>query len=322
LKKNNVVKRANRAAPYVCVVIPAYKVSDQIIEVVRSIGPEVSKIIVIDDACPDSSGKVLIAGIKDPRLEVIFHSLNTGVGGAVITGYKKALLYGCDVVVKVDGDGQMDTARIIDLIQPTLENRADYTKGNRFFEIDYVKQMPKIRIVGNLGLSFMTKLSTGYWHIFDPNNGFTAIHKSILERLNLEKIDKRYFFESDMLFRLNLLDAKVLDIAIPARYGEEKSSLKIRKVLIEFPIKHTRNLFKRIVYMYYLRDFKLASIELPLGIGLGMFGLVLGFYSWLNGILTNTATPTGTLVLIAMSSLAGLQLILAFFSYDTNNSIK
>ncbi len=125
-----------------------------------------------------------------------------------------------------------------------------------------------------------------------------------------------------MLFRLNLLDAKVLDIAIPARYGEEKSSLKIRKVLIEFPIKHTRNLFKRIMYTYYLRDFKLASIELPLGIGLGMFGLVLGFYSWLNGILTNTATPTGTLVLIAMSSLAGLQLILAFFSYDTNNSIK
>ena len=168
----------------------------------------------------------------------------------------------------------------------------------------------------------MTKLSTGLWQIFDPNNGFTAISGITLKRLNFEKIDNGYFFESDMLFRLSLLNARVVDIHLPAIYGEEKSNLIIKQVLFEFPIKHARNLFKRILYTYYLRDFNLASIELPIGMLLSGFGLILGAYSWIHGIVTNTATQTGTLVLIAMSILIGLQLILAFLSYDTNNKTK
>ena len=306
----------------VCVVIPAYKVSGQIIKVVESLGPEVSKIIVVDDACPEFSGKLLQQTIVEPRLELIYHSVNKGVGGAVKTGYERAMDLGYEIIIKIDGDGQMDSSKIVELIQPIISNQADYTKGNRFFEIEAVQQMPKVRIIGNLGLTFMTKFSTGLWHIFDPNNGFTAIRGSKLRNLNLDKIDDRYFFESDMLFRLNLAQARVSDVQLPAIYGEEKSNLKVKRILFEFPMKHTRNYFKRIAYTYYLRDFNLASIELPLGVLLSGFGLVFGGYSWINGIITATPTPTGTLILVAMSFLAGLQLILAFLSYDTNNSSK
>jgi dolichol-phosphate mannosyltransferase len=304
----------------VCVVIPAFKVSEHIVRVVKSIGPEVSKIIVVDDGCPESSGRLLEKSVREPRLEVIYHTSNKGVGGAVKTGYLRALELGFEVMVKIDGDGQMDSSKITDLIEPILRNQSDYTKGNRFFEIDAVQQMPKIRILGNLGLTFMTKFSTGLWHIFDPNNGFTAILGSTLKKLNLNKIDDRYFFESDMLFRLNLIQARVKDVPLSAIYNNEKSNLKLKKVLFEFPAKHTRNYLKRIAYTYYLRDFNLASIELPLGLLLSGFGLTLGGYSWVHGIITSTPTPTGTLILVAMSFLAGLQLILAFLSYDTNKS--
>lgn len=302
--------------------IPAFRVRDQILDVLSSIGPEVKKIIVIDDLCPDLTGRLIESECLDPRVSVIYNIANLGVGGAVKAGYMYALESGATVVVKIDGDGQMDSTRILDLVTPILEGAADYTKGNRFFDVEAVRQMPKIRIFGNLALSFITKLSSGYWQIFDPNNGFTAVSKSILNKIKLEKVDDRYFFESDMLFRLNLANARVLDIPLPAIYGNEKSQLKIKRVLFEFTLKHIRNIVKRILYTYYLRDFKLASIELPLGLLLGTFGLVLGFYSWVRGIITATATQTGTLILIAMSILAGLQLVLAFLSYDTNTSGK
>jgi hypothetical protein len=295
-------------------------VSEHIVKVVTSIGPEVSKIIVVDDGCPESSGRLLEKSICEPRLEVIYHTNNKGVGGAVKTGYTRALELGYYVIVKIDGDGQMDSSKIADLIEPIQSNRSDYTKGNRFFEIDAVRQMPKIRILGNLGLTFMTKFSSGLWHIFDPNNGFTAIHRSTLMNLSLNKIDDGYFFESDMLFRLNLIQARVKDVPLSAIYNNEKSNLRLRRVFFEFPIKHTRNYLKRIAYTYYLRDFNLASIELPLGLSLSSFALTLGGYSWIQGINTAIPTPTGTLILVAVSFLAGLQLILAFLSHDTSRS--
>lgn len=306
----------------ICVVIPAYMVKRHIVQVISSIGPEVQKIIVIDDACPQKSGEHVLNNVKDPRVEIISHDVNLGVGGAVKTGYMRAIELNQDVIVKIDGDGQMDTSKIVNLTTPILDGIADYTKGNRFFDVQNVRAMPTIRILGNLGLSFLTKLSSGYWRIFDPNNGFTAISKDKLNSIPLEKIDNGYFFESDMLFRLKIIDAVVRDIPLAAIYADEKSNLKLRRVLFEFPVKHFRNFAKRIIYIYYLRDFNLASIELPLGILLSGFAFIFGAYNWANGIATDSSTPIGTLILIAMSFLAGLQLILAFFSYDTNDTHK
>ena len=306
----------------ICVVIPAYKVASTLAKVVSDIGPEVSNIIVVDDNCPEKSGQVLQKQSNDSRLEVIIRPENGGVGAAVKTGYEKALQLGADVIVKLDGDGQMPPARIKDLIEPIVSGKADYSKGNRFFEVEAIKKMPKNRIFGNLVLSFMTKLSSGYWHIFDPNNGFTAISRTTLQRLPIQKIDNRYFFESDMLFRLNLNRAVVADVFMPAIYANEVSSLKIRKVLLEFPFKHFKNLLKRIIYSYYIREFNLASIELPTAIVLAVIGSVRAITAWNLSIQTGQPTPAGTVVLSAILLLSALQLLLSFINFDSNNYQK
>jgi len=304
----------------IAVVVPCFRVRNSIAEVIESIGSEVTQIIAVDDACPESSGKYLESISKDKRLTVLYNKENLGVGGAVKAGYEHALKNGAEVIVKLDGDGQMDPKLIKTFINPILTSSADYVKGNRFFDIEHLKSMPKVRIFGNLVLSFFSKFSTGYWRIFDPNNGFTAISSSALEKLDLNKIDNRYFFESDILFRLNLARAVVLDIPMESRYGSEVSNLKIKKVLVEFPLKHLRNFSKRIAYTYYLRDFTLASLELPVGLGLTTFGFVTGLGNYIHSQSLSQATPTGTLILISMSVLVGIQLVLSFFAYDIDSA--
>lgn len=311
---------ASPVPPKVCVVIPAYKVAKQILQVLKLVGPGVAHILVIDDCCPEGSGEIVRRNCKDERVEVIRHERNLGVGGAVITGYRRSLALDCDIVVKLDGDGQMDPSLISKLIHPLIFERAGYSKGNRFFNIEAIRAMPLRRILGNLVLSFMAKGSTGYWKIFDPNNGYTAIKSDVLANLPLEKVDSRYFFESDMLFRLYLARVVIADIPMPAIYKDEKSNLKIGRTIFEFSYKHFRNTYKRILYTYYLREFTLASIELPLGLALFLFGLVLGTKNWLHGLSTGIPTQPGTLILIAMSILSGLQLLLSFLSYDISNA--
>lgn len=312
------MKRAQRIA----VVIPAYKVANQILSVIKNIGPEVTQIIVVDDCCPEFSGKLVQRECKDKRVEVLTHQVNKGVGGAMITGYTYALGKDFDVIVKVDGDGQMDPSLISMLVEPIRKGRADYAKGNRFHNVQAILQMPKLRIIGNLVLSFFSKVSTGYWQVFDPNNGFTAINASALKLLPLEKISNRYFFESDMLFRLNLAGAVVTDVPMDAVYGDERSNLSIFKSLFEFPIKHLRNFLKRIAYSYYLRDFTLASLELPAGIFLLTTGSGAALYNWIHSAQLNQATPTGTLILISMMLLSSIQLLLSFASYDMQSTPK
>ena len=304
----------------VCVVIPAFKVSNQIVQVVENIGSEVQLIIVVDDKCPEKSGELVLSKVKDPRLIVVLNSENLGVGGAVKAGYERALDEDCDIIIKIDGDGQMDPKLINRLLRPLLENSAGYAKGNRFFNVEDIRKMPKIRILGNLVLSFMSKLSTGYWRIFDPTNGFTAIRSDVVGLLPLDKIDNRYFFESDILFRLNIARVPVVDVPIPAVYGSEISNLHIYKTIIEFPWKHARNFIKRIAYSYYIREFTLASIELPVGIILISFATISGIQNWVHSLSTSIPTETGTIVLIALSFLSGLQLILGFFAFDIANT--
>lgn len=300
----------------ISVVIPAYKVSEQIVSVISSIPKYISQIIVVDDCCPENSGKIVQDNIDDKRVIVLRHIENKGVGGALKSGYREAVLGKADIVVKIDGDGQMDPSLIPLFIEPIILNQADYTKGNRFTSPETIREMPRVRIMGNLVLSFVTKLSTGYWDVFDPNNGYTAISSRQLKRLNLEKISDRYFFESDMLFRLGLNSVRVIDVPMEATYGNEVSSLSLRKSVLEFPIRHLINTIKRISYTYFLRDFSLASLQLLAGSGLMLFGVLFGFSNWLDGQKTGIPTPVGALILIAMTSLSGLQLLLGFLAAD------
>ena len=305
--------------PVVAVVIPCYRVRKQVLGVIAGIGNEVSAIFAVDDACPEQSGAFIQEHCRDPRLVVIKHELNLGVGGAVITGYRAAIAHGADIIVKLDGDGQMDPALLPRFIAPLVLGRADYAKGNRFYDLEKIGRMPAARLIGNAGLSFMAKLSCGYWNIFDPTNGYTAIHARVASYLPLHNISQRYFFETDMLFRLNTLRAVVEDVPMDAVYGEEDSSLQIFQVMGEFVVKHLRNFGKRIFYNYFLRDVTIASFELLAGAALFLFGLVFGSIQWIVAHSAGTPAPLGTIMLAALPVLLGLQLLLAFLNFDIAN---
>lgn len=308
------------AGQRIAVVIPCYRVTQHILDVIARIGVEVSAVFCVDDACPDNSGDFIAAQCRDPRVTILRHAQNQGVGGAVMTGYAAAIAAGYDILVKIDGDGQMDPELLPHFVAPILSGQADYTKGNRFWELGQIRQMPLIRRIGNLGLSFMAKASSGYWDVFDPTNGYTAIHASIASYLPFDSISKRYFFETDVLFRLNTLRATVKDIPMNAQYGDETSHLKVSQVIGEFALKHLRNGLKRIVYSYFLRDMSIASIELVGGVGLLTFGALFGGYHWYQSSLAGSATPVGTIMLSIVALITGIQFLLAFVSYDIANT--
>jgi dolichol-phosphate mannosyltransferase len=307
------------AKPIVAVVIPCYKVTAHIIQTIGEIGPEVSHIFIVDDACPNGSGKLVESEVKDKRVKVLYHAENQGVGGAMITGYRAALESDAEIVVKLDGDGQMDPALIKDLIAPIVTGRADYTKGDRFDSLTGLSQMPGIRLFGNAGLTLLTKISTGYWNITDPTNGYTAIHRDALKALPLGMLSKRFFFESDILFRLSIYRAVVWDVPMLARYGNEKSNLSIAKTLWEFPWKHFKNFHKRLFYNYYLRDISAASIELPLGMLLWWFGVFSGLGALNSSLSSGVVASTGTVMLSVVPLILGFQLLLAFVSHDVSS---
>lgn len=300
----------------IAVVIPCYGCKAQILRVLGALGPSVWRVFVVDDACPEQTGDWVESHCTDPRVQVLRHDANQGVGGAVVTGYRAALAAGSAVVVKVDGDGQMDPSLIPHFVDPILQGRADYTKGNRFFLLGALGSMPRIRLLGNALLSFLAKLSTGYWNIFDVTNGYTAIHARLLPYLELDRVSRRYFFETDMLFRLGTLRAAVVDIPMDAVYADERSQLRIARVLPEFAWRHCSNFCKRLVYRYFLRDMTVASLELVLGTLLLAFGTGFGLWTWAAAVHTGVPTPLGTIMLAALPTLVGLQMLLAFVGYD------
>jgi glycosyltransferase involved in cell wall biosynthesis len=302
-------------------IIPCYKVKAQILKVISGIDEYIDYIYIIDDKCPEKSGEFVLNNIKeDPRLKVIFNKINLGVGGAVKEGYKNGIKDNCDILVKVDGDGQMDPNLIKSLIQPIINGEADYVKGNRFYYLGNIKSMPKIRLIGNSILSFINKIVNGYWNIMDPTNGFTAIHTYSLKMLPLHKIDNRYFFESDMLFRLGTIRAVVKDFSIKAVYADENSSLKISKILIKFPLKYLNRFFKRLFYVYVLRDFNVGTLQLMTGSLLILFSFIFGILKWIESINTGIPASSGTVMVAALPFFLGFQLLIAALYFDIQNT--
>lgn len=293
---------------------------NHILDVIRSIPHDVDQIYVIDDACPDHSGQFVQDNCKDSRVKVLCNELNLGVGGAVKLGYRQAIEAGAKIIVKLDGDGQMDPSLIPMLIAPIQKNQADYTKGNRFFRIEKLAQMPFVRLIGNSTLSFINKAVSGYWSVMDPTNGFTAIHKTALSHIPLEKIDNRYFFESDMLFRLGTISAVVKDIPMDASYGTEISNLSVWRVLFGFPFKYLNRFLKRIFYAYFLREFNIASVQLILGGLLFKFGALFGAWHWYKSITLETPASTGTVMVATLPIILGFQLLLAALHIDIQSA--
>lgn len=299
----------------VTVVIPCYKAASTVEEVVLSLADRVAQVIVVDDACPDRSGRT-VEGLGLRNVLVIYHDKNRGVGGAVVSGYRKALEMGCDIVVKVDGDGQMDTGYLEEVLRPIRSGEADYTKGNRFMDITRLSSMPRIRLMGNSALSFLVKITSGYWDVMDPTNGFTAIHRTMLERLNLGKLNERYFFETDVLVNLNINSAVVADVPMPAIYGGEKSSLNAGRELLRFSPRLFGKFFRRVFLKYYLYNFNMASVYFLLGLPMFLLSVALGMYHWIGSIVTGETRSAGTIMLVSLPIILSFQMLLQFINID------
>lgn len=302
-------------------VVPAYKCKDKILSTVETMPKLVDWVIVVDDCCPvDTCGA--LKGSKSKKFEIIRNAVNMGVGGAVQNGFKRALDLGGDIIVKMDGDGQMDPAYLESLVRPILEGKADYAKGNRFKDLSSLKSMPKARLFGNSALSFMVKAASGYWNIMDPTNGYVAIEREALLKLDYSKLAKRYFFEFDMLINLNIENAVVVDVPMPAKYGDEKSSLKISRILIDYPWRILKGSVRRWLLKYYLYDFNMASVYVALGLPLTLFGIVFSIVRWVVGAMTNTANTAGTVMLAVLPIVLGLQFLLQATQIDIQSVPK
>jgi len=307
----------------IAVVIPCYNVQFHIVQVVESIYSIVDFIIAVDDASKDNTNSALIQlSKKYNKLQVISHKNNLGVGAAMKTGYRLALDLECSIILKMDGDGQMDAKYLPPLINKISSFDADFAKGNRFHDLKALRAMPGSRRIGNLGLSFLIKAASGYWNIFDPSNGFTAIHKDALSKIDFDKLHDRYFFESSLLIELYYSNAIVSDVPMEAKYGDEISGLSIQKTLIEFPPKLIYATLRRIVLKYFLFDFNIASLYILIGFPLLISGSVYGAVNFIYYAKNNIAAPTGTVVIPTLLIILGFQLLLAAVSYDISNYPK
>lgn len=305
--------------PTIAVCIPCYKATATIMQVLESIGPEVTHIFVVDDSCPESTATFVEEHCLDPRLRVIRNETNLGVGGAMVEGYRQALREDIDIVVKVDSDGQMDPELIPYLVSSIITGTADYAKGCRFYSLKDLRAMPRVRLFGNAVLSIVSKVSSGYWTVMDPTNGFTAIHRAALQQIPLKKISQGYFFESDMLFRLSTIRAVVKDVPMASVYKGEESQLKIRRVLYEFPPLYGRAFAKRMLYCYFLRDFNAVSLHFFTAMLLIVPGAIWGCYHWWRSIQTGVVATAGTVMLAVLPLILGFQFLLGAVQGDMAN---
>jgi glycosyltransferase involved in cell wall biosynthesis len=301
------------------VVIPAYNVSAHIGAVLKDLPDFVDAVMVVDDGSTDGTLEA-IGGSGDARVTVLRHPRNEGVGAAMVAGFRHALGLPDGIIVKMDGDGQMDPEYLPRLLDPIIDGRCEYAKGNRFLFDRQLTAMPRARLAGNFILTFLTKLASGYWHVFDPQNGYLAIHSSALRLLDLGRIAKRYFFENDMLINLNVFDIRVKDVPMPARYGNETSSMSLWRVVSTFPFHLFRGYWYRFYKKHVLRDFSAVALFMLTGLPLLTFGTGFGAYTWLQSYLHNRFASTGTVMLSVLPFLVGFELILQALVLEIKDS--
>ena len=306
----------------VAVVVPAHDEEKLIAETIRSIPDFVDRVLVVDDASGDGT-VAAVRGLGDPRVELIVHERNLGVGAAIITGYKRALEERIDVTCVMAGDNQMDPEELEALALPVARGEVDYHKANRLFTGQAWQLIPRTRYLGNAILSLLTKIASGYWHVADSQAGYTAIGRPILELLDLDRIYPRYGFPNDMLVHLNVWNARVRDYPSRPIYGVgERSGIRLRKVVPSISWLLIKGFFWRMREKYVIRDFHPLVFFYLLGLVMGLLGLGLGIAEVVLRILGNHITAA-TVVLVALLLIFGSQfsLFAMWFDMESNKDL-
>ena len=299
----------------IAVAIPCYKVEQHLEQVVQGLPTFINHIVLVDDCSPDGTPALVDRlAAADARIVAIHHEVNRGVGGAMKTAFRKAIELGVDAVVKVDGDGQMDPRFIEPLVQAL--DHSEFAKGNRLFDRQMLRRMPAVRRMGNLGLGFMVKAASGYWNVSDPVNGFFAVRTETLRRMDLERVADSFFFESSMLIELYYTGARIVEVPMPAIYGNEQSNLSIGKTLFSFPTRLAAAWLRRLYLSYFVYEFNICSLYILVGVPSFLFGLVFGLCNWVHYASINSPSPTGTIMVAVLTFILGFQMLLAAAQYD------
>jgi glycosyltransferase involved in cell wall biosynthesis len=271
----------------IAVVVPAYNEETQIGRVIETMPDYVDKIVIIDDKSLDNTIKIVEEyGKGNDKIILVCHERNLGVGGAIASGYKWARDHEFDVAVVMAGDGQMSPGDLPVIIDPIVEGKADYSKGNRLFTGEAYKRIPKVRYFGNAVLSLLTKISSGYWHVADSQSGFTAINKEALSTIDWDKMYKGYGQPNDLLVRLNVSDYRAIDVHIRPVYNiGERSGIKLKKVVFTISWLLLKLFLWRIKEKYIIRDFHPLVFFYLLGfllLGLSCFFFLQLVYLWIK----------------------------------------
>ncbi|MFD4423049.1 glycosyltransferase family 2 protein [Agromyces sp. NPDC058484] len=302
----------------IAAVVPAYKEEAMIGIVIETMPDFVDHIVIVDDCSPDATSDV-VRSMDSPRVTLIRHEVNQGVGGAIITGHRAAMELGADVNVVMAGDAQMDPQHLPALLEKVTDGGFGFAKANRFFAPESFEGMPRHRVFGNIVLSFMTKLASGYWHLFDPQNGYTAVRTEVLRNIPLQHVAKRYSFENDFLIHLNIQQVSAVDVPVPAVYGDEVSSISLRKVVPELLDLLFRGFWRRIWYRYVLWSFSPIALLLFLGLASFVFGL--GVAVWIGFVIVGSVIATaGTVMLAALPLMIGTQMLISSLQLDIQAS--
>lgn len=298
----------------IAVAIPCYKVEQHLEQVVSGLPPLIDIILLVDDCSPDGTPALVDRLADGSRIVAIHHPQNKGVGGAMKTAFRKAMEMEADVVVKLDGDGQMDASYIAPLVE-ALEG-ADFAKGNRLFNRQMLRRMPAIRRIGNMGVGFMVKAASGYWNVSDPVNGFFAIRTKTLRQMDLDRVADRYFFESSMLIEMHYTGAHISEVNMPAIYGDEHSNLSVGKTFFSFPPRLIAAWLRRLHLSYFVYDFNICSLYILVGLPSFLFGLIFGLCEWIHYASISSPSPTGTIMVAVLTFILGFQMLLSAAQYD------
>lgn len=305
----------------IAALVPAYNEELLISKVVEGMPSFVDNIIIVDDCSTDNTSRV-VSKIRDERVIFISHKKNTGLGGAIKSAVKKARELNTEIGVVMAGDNQMDPKYLPSLLDPICDEEYDFTKQNRFYSTEGFANMPKHRVFGSLVLAFMTRVASGYWHIIDPQNGYVAYGPRVMNELNFDRLTHGYALENDVLINLNILSMRIKEVPGKIIYGEEKSTMKLWKIIPSFSIFLFFGFFRRIFKKYVLRGFHPIAIFMFFGSILLLFGLLFGLFQWHNSKTSGIPATTGTVMLSALPLLMGFEMLLWSIVLDIQEEPK